>query len=179
MNLGHRTQRLPFGTTQADLDRDPNLRRLAAIGACEAADPTFIPRRDNIRGLTRERTATMNPDQIEAIARVCHEANRAWCASNGDFKQPTWEEAPDWQRASAIAGVKFHIENPDASASASHDSWRAQKVADGWTYGPEKRPDLKQHHCMVDFDKLPPADQAKDHLFRATVHALAPFVGRA
>jgi len=48
----------------------------------------------------------------------------------------------------------------------------AQKLADGWTYGPTKNPDLKQHHCIVPFDKLPREQQAKDFLFRGVVHAL-------
>ena len=49
----------------------------------------------------------------------------------------------------------------------------AHRVAEGWTYGPEKRPDLKQHHCIVPFDQLPREQQAKDYLFRAV---LIPFL---
>lgn len=44
----------------------------------------------------------------EDIAKVCHEANRAYCAGIGDHSQKSWEESPDWQRTSAINGVKFH-----------------------------------------------------------------------
>jgi hypothetical protein len=109
----------------------------------------------------------------EDIARVAHEVNRAYCLALGDKSQPAWEDAPEWQRKSAITGARLHIDNPDASASASHDSWMAEKIADGWVYGPEKRPDLKQHHCIVPFDALPLEQQAKDHIFRGVVHALA------
>ena len=114
-------------------------------------------------------------DKIEAAARVAHEANRAWCAANGDMSQPTWDEAPDWQRESAICGVQFHINNPDAGDSASHDSWMAQKVADGWVYGAEKNPDATPptHHCIVPFDQLPKVQQVKDALFRSIVHAIS------
>ena len=108
----------------------------------------------------------------EQIARVCHEVNRAYCQALGDNSQPTWEIAPQWQRDSAMLGVKLHIDNPTAGAQASHESWLAQKVAEGWVYGPEKRPDLKQHHCMVPFDELPREQQAKDYIFRGVVHAL-------
>ncbi len=111
----------------------------------------------------------MTPEQV---ARVAHEVNRAYCLALGDKSQPAWEDAPQWQRASALLGVQLHTENPDAGPQASHESWMAQKVAEGWTYGPEKRPDLKQHHCMVPFDQLPREQQAKDYLFRAVVHAL-------
>lgn len=109
----------------------------------------------------------------EQIARVAHEVNRAYCQALGDNSQPAWEDAPQWQRDSALLGVKLHTENPGASAAASHESWMAQKVAEGWTYGPEKKPDLKQHHCIVPFDALPVEQQAKDHIFRGVVHALA------
>lgn len=110
--------------------------------------------------------------KIEDIARVTHEANAAWCEAAGDYSQPNWNSAPDWQKDSARAGVRFHMDNPGASASASHDSWLRQKVADGWTWGPVKDPGLKQHPCMVSFESLPPHQQAKDRLFRAIVHAL-------
>lgn len=109
----------------------------------------------------------------EQIARVCHEVNRAYCLALGDTSQPAWEDAPEWQRDSALLGVKLHAEKPDAGPQASHESWMAQKLKDGWTYGPEKRPELKQHPCMVPFDALPREQQAKDYLFRAVVHALS------
>ena len=109
---------------------------------------------------------------IEMIARMCHAANRNWCRENGDFSQERWHEAPEWQRQSAIDGVKFHLANPDASDSASHDAWMSHKLADGWTYGEVKDADAKTHPCIVPFDQLPPEQQAKDRLFRAIVHAL-------
>ena len=109
----------------------------------------------------------------EQIARAAHEVNRAYCQALGDMSQLIWEEAPQWQRDSALLGVRLHTANPSASPAASHESWMAQKVADGWTYGPEKNPDLKQHHCIVSFDALPVAQQAKDYIFRGVVHALA------
>jgi hypothetical protein len=109
---------------------------------------------------------------IEQIARVAHEVNRAYCQALGDYSQPSWAEAPQWQRDSAMLGVKLHTENPEASASASHESWMAQKLAEGWAYGPVKLPDLKQHPCIVPFAALPREQQAKDFIFRGVVHAL-------
>ena len=109
----------------------------------------------------------------EQIARVAHEVNRAYCQALGDNSQPTWEDAPQWQKDSAMLGVKLHTENQNAGAQASHESWMAQKLSEGWEYGPEKRPDLKQHHCIVPFDALPREQQAKDYIFRGVVHALA------
>ena len=110
------------------------------------------------------------------IAAEAHETNRAYCAALGDDSQAPWEDAPDWQKHSAFSGVQFHLENPGAGDSASHDNWMALKEAEGWKYGESKDPEKKEHPCMVPFDKLPTEQQAKDALFRHTVHALAPLL---
>lgn len=108
---------------------------------------------------------------LDAIARVCHEVNRAYCQALGDHSQPTWEEAPEWQRESARMGVDFHLIG-DFGPEASHVAWLHQKIADGWRYGPIKDADLKEHPCIKPFDELPREQQAKDFIFRAVVHAL-------
>jgi hypothetical protein len=110
---------------------------------------------------------------IEQIAKVAHEANRAYCAALGDPSQAPWNEAPEWQRRSAINGVAFTQSHSDAPPSASHDSWLAEKLRDGWRYGPVKDPDRKEHPCVVPYEQLPVAQQLKDHLFQAVVRALS------
>ncbi len=111
-------------------------------------------------------------DQVLKIARVCHEANRAYCATLGDVSQLPWQDAPDWQRESAESGVRFHLETPGALASASHDKWMDEKLAAGWSYGKTKDAAAKTHHCLVPFDQLPREQQLKDVLFAAIVKAL-------
>jgi hypothetical protein len=114
--------------------------------------------------------------KIIEVARLCHQANKALCESHEDYSQPDWPYAPAWQKDSAVNGVKFHIRNPGASASASHTNWMMEKIEAGWTYGPQKDAIAKQHPCMVPFEALPAEQRAKDHLFRAIVHAMAPFI---
>jgi hypothetical protein len=58
----------------------------------------------------------------EQIAKVCHEVNRAYCASLGDTSQAAWEDAPQWQRDSAVVGVEYIQQHQDAPPSASHES---------------------------------------------------------
>jgi len=111
---------------------------------------------------------------IEAIAKTCHEANRAYCQAIGDHSQPAWEDAPDWQRDSAINGVKFHLADPRATPENSHESWLRQKEAEGWSYGPVKNPETKEHPCFVPYEELPTSQKAKDYIFRSVVHAMAP-----
>jgi len=108
----------------------------------------------------------------EAIAKVCHEANKAYCETIGDMSQVSWAEAPDWQKESAVKGVEFCIANPDAPASANHDSWLQVKLDDGWKYGLVKNPDTKEHPCIVPYEALPVEQQKKDALFKAIVAAL-------
>lgn len=109
---------------------------------------------------------------VAGIARVCHEANRAYCVTIGDGTQVPWDEAPSWQRESAVKGVEFCLENPDAPPSANHESWLAVKEAGGWRHGPVKDVERKEHPCFVPYGDLPPEQQAKDALFKAIVAAL-------
>jgi hypothetical protein len=112
-------------------------------------------------------------NRIEEIARVCHEANRAWCEANGDHSQRDWESAEPWQRESAIKGVEFALANPNAPESAQHDAWMTDKIKDGWVFGKTKDIAAKTHPSIIPFDELPHEEQAKDHLFRGIVRALA------
>jgi hypothetical protein len=110
----------------------------------------------------------MNPEQI---ARITHEVNRVYCAALGDNSQAPWENAPAWQRDSAINGVKFHLSNPDATPENSHEKWLEQKTAEGWKWGAVKDADKKEHPCFCAYSELPPDQRAKDYLFRGVVHA--------
>jgi hypothetical protein len=108
---------------------------------------------------------------VEQVARVCHDTNKAYCETIGDHSQKSWEEAAEWQRQSAIKGVEFALANPDAPASAQHDAWLADKERDGWKLGPVKDEARKEHPCMVPYDQLPIEQRLKDHLFKAIVRA--------
>lgn len=112
----------------------------------------------------------------EQIAQVAHEINKAYCQALGDDSQLQWEFAPDWQQQSAINGVNFHLENPEAGADSSHNSWMKEKVDTGWVYGEVKDAEAKTHPCIVPFNQLPKEQQAKDFLFRQVVHSLKKFL---
>ena len=111
----------------------------------------------------------------EAIAKVCHETNRAYCQTLGDDSQPIWGNAPQWQKDSALMGVDFHMkhlaEGHEPPPSASHDSWLAQKYAEGWKFGPVKDAEKKEHPCCVPYEELPIEQRLKDYLFAAIVKA--------
>lgn len=118
-------------------------------------------------------TRTYSREEVEQIARACHEENRSYCVSIGDDPQPAWEDAPDWQKDSAIKGVIAHLAVPGGlDPRQSHESWLAEKRATGWVYGPVKNPETKEHPCMVEYDQLPEEQQRKDAIFGATVERL-------
>lgn len=106
------------------------------------------------------------------IAKVCHQANKAWCEVNGDDTQKNWMDAEQWQVDSAITGVIFRIKNPNAKHDAQHNSWMLDKIKDGWVYGEVKDAEKKTHPCIVPFEQLPEFQQKKDALFCAIVDAL-------
>jgi hypothetical protein len=105
--------------------------------------------------------------EIIDIARLCHKVNKEYCESQGDHSQPEWEDAPEWQKESAINGVVYHLHNENTTPEDSHISWLAEKEKDGWVYGVDKSAQRKTHPCMVPYDQLPVEQRSKDHIFKA------------
>jgi hypothetical protein len=110
---------------------------------------------------------------IEQVAKVCHETNKAYCETIGDTSQKDWGNAEQWQRESAIKGVEFALANPDAPASAQHEAWLKDKEKDGWKYGTVKDVSKKEHPCFVPYQELPVEQRIKDYLFKHVVRAFA------
>lgn len=115
---------------------------------------------------------------VEDIARACHEVNRAFCAGLGDTSQPAWAEAPEWQKQSAVNGVKFHLDGLAQASfgygpAASHENWLREKLDAGWKYGPVKDVEKREHPCCVPYNELPIEQRAKDQLFIGVVHGMA------
>lgn len=113
------------------------------------------------------------------VAQVCHEANRALQVIQQD---PTIPISPEWAdldpetMASAVDGVVYHLANPGVTPEESHNNWVAFKLAHGWTVGPVKDEELKQHPLLIPYSELPESQQLKDRLFSAIVEAFRPEV---
>lgn len=110
--------------------------------------------------------------KTEDIAHVAHNANAALCDTQGDQSQLEWVDAPNWQKESAIAGVRAIRNGSVTEPRHAHEAWANQKFNDGWTYGLTKNPETKEHPCLVPFDQLPVEQQLKGHLFFAIVTTL-------
>lgn len=110
--------------------------------------------------------------KTEQIAKICHEANRAYCECLGDNLLAIWEESPEWQRKSSINGVEFRLANPGTSPEDIHRNWLVEKTEAGWVYGETKDAEKKTHPCILPYDKLPQEQKVKDILFISIVTAL-------
>lgn len=109
---------------------------------------------------------------IEKIAHVCHEANRALQITSGETDvSPHFMDAPEWQVQSAYEGVQAALDGQ--TPEELHESWCASKLSDGWVYGEVKDPELKTHPCLVPYSELPESQRIKDYVFRAIVKAFA------
>jgi hypothetical protein len=103
------------------------------------------------------------------IARICHEANRAFCIACGDTSQVEWDHCSDELRQSAVQGVINIFQDPETTPEKSHESWIKFKLEHGWKFGPEKNEQEKTHPCIVPYDELPLRQRKKDELFLAIV----------
>ena len=107
------------------------------------------------------------------IARVMHEAVRAWQKANDQPAAPSWSRAPKWMREASREAVIWRLDNPKAAASAQHDQWLTQKKEAGWKYGKTKNGTKKTHPLMVSYDDLPEVERRKDALVGALIDSLA------
>lgn len=115
----------------------------------------------------------MTPIELDRIARVVHEAVRAWARANDQNASRSWSQCAKWMREATYESVRFVLEHPDAPASAQHDQWMEKKRRDGWTHGAEKSGVSKTHPMLVPYDELPLVERRKDELVRCLVAALS------
>ena len=114
--------------------------------------------------------------EIEACARAGHEVNRVFCMAAGDVTHPPWEECPEWHKQSNRMQARYVLHNK--YPAEAHEAWRAEKEAAGWIHGPVRDPVKKQHPALMPYTDLPVEQKAKNHLFAATVKALASALWR-
>jgi hypothetical protein len=47
-------------------------------------------------------------------------------------------------------------------AENAHDLWAAQRIADGWTFGPKRDDAAKKHPCLLPYAELPDSEKVYD-----------------
>lgn len=109
---------------------------------------------------------------LELIARVVHEAIRAYQTALGEDAAASWEDAELWLKHLTLSGVEFRANNPAAPIAALHDRWALELRQNGWNYGAVKDTHLKTHPSLVPFEQLSQSERRKDVLFGSIVDAL-------
>ena len=54
------------------------------------------------------------------------------------------------------------MELAEMMAENVHDVWAATRIAQGWTYGPERDDAKKQHPCLIPYADLPEEEKEYD-----------------
>lgn len=64
----------------------------------------------------------------------------------------------------------------EAIAKNVHEVWAAGRMADGWTYGPERNDALKQHPCLIPYEELSEEEKEFDrHTSQETLKTIMDF----
>ena len=108
--------------------------------------------------------------EVDAIARVVHEANSAYCVAIGDPALPSWNDLDETYRNSTRFGIKKVLSG--STPEEQHESWMKERVSQGWVCGTKLDRANKIHPNLVPYDQLPLDQRKKDKLFIAIVNAL-------
>ncbi len=46
----------------------------------------------------------------------------------------------------------------------AHEVWARQRIDDGWSYGPRRDDEAKQHPCLVAYEDLPESEKEYDRV---------------
>lgn len=112
--------------------------------------------------------------KIVDLAEICYELNRAYCTAIADTTpRAPWAEAPKELQDSVIEGIKTHLAAPDLTPEQSHEAWMKYKLEQGWKQGSPIDYEKKEHPNLVPWDQLRGEECVKDHIFKATVAAMA------
>lgn len=63
---------------------------------------------------------------------------------------------------SAVALDPALLQLAELLAENAHDVWAKERMAQGWTYGPCRRDDTKEHPCLLPYAMLPEEEKVYD-----------------
>jgi len=70
--------------------------------------------------------------------------------------------APQPIDTSGVSLTPEVLELRELLAENAHDHWALQRMADGWTYGPQRDDRRKRHPCLVPYEELPESEKEYD-----------------
>lgn len=117
------------------------------------------------------------PHQFLAIARASYNILREYAHALGEPPKPTWEELSPAKQADIVVAVtsvvRMHV-----TPEEQHARWLQKKLADGWTYGPRRDPETKQHPAVRLYAELAPEQRAKGIICRAVCYSIAGMLAK-
>lgn len=98
-------------------------------------------------------------NKIEFIVRARF---LAWtCYQMGAGQEYNIKPTKD-QLDSLMNGVRYGLQNPNATPKSNHENWMKCKIEQGWVYGEVKDLKKKIHFDLVPFDELSKVEKDKD-----------------
>jgi hypothetical protein len=65
------------------------------------------------------------------------------------------------------------LELTETLARHLHDTWVRLRSSEGWTFGPTRNDERKEHPCLIPYDQLPETEKELDRqMTRATLSTL-------
>lgn len=107
---------------------------------------------------------------VESVARVAHEAVRAYQRQLGENPAPPWDESPSWLRTSVREGVD--LARAGASPAEVHAVWAASRLLDGCRHGPVRSVEQRTDPWLVGYEELSASQRAASALLTAVVTTL-------
>lgn len=113
-----------------------------------------------------------NRYELEEIARVCHEANRAMQhIQNDPAPSLPWDAESDLVRKAAVNLIRMVCMGH--TNEQIHSEWCDRYREEGWRCGPVKDAALKTHPCLMPYYDLPPLQRHKTEVIRSIVVTLS------
>lgn len=105
------------------------------------------------------------PLTIACVYILWHVMQPEWQLSThapttNECPMPTYEPQPI--NTSEVQPPPGLVALTEKLAENAHDHWAKQRMADGWTYGPERNDALKTNPCLVPYSELPDSEKEYD-----------------
>ena len=82
----------------------------------------------------------------------------------------------DVERGRRIEALKL-CARAQTDAASRHESWMHMHEDQGWVWGPEFKPDVKQHPNLLPWDQLPATTRSKARIFEICARYAAELAG--
>lgn len=105
----------------------------------------------------------MKVQKVEAIAKIYHQASKAYSETLGDYSGEDWHLMDDEYKKITCEAVDSLI-TEDLTPRSVHEYWFEFRSKHGWKYGPIADKEKKEHPYFMPYDELPIEKRRRDSL---------------